>query len=190
MATYKVSKIQDRLLDHHVLTKQELYDEAYVQHPRFHRQCDFCGGKRCSRYVKGTTLPGCNSYKAQSEESPGRRLCDYRRCDLPHTHQTLACPVMHMRCSECGCRGHFGGCDLSSAAVMAALRADFEEFASVGIYTADRKKDPAWGWYPYPPTAKRDKKRPCFVYRDLRDRSVLDALDYVAGVLRLPTNQV
>ncbi len=182
LVDYKVPKVDERLLYHHFLSKEEQYEEAYAQYPRLHRRCDYCGGKRCSRFIRGTTLPSCNNYKSHTEEAPDRRMCDYRRCDTPHTHQTPVCPIMHMRCQECGCRGHAVGCDRSNSAIMSALRADFEEFAPVGLMTRDRKKDPAWGWYPYPRTAKRRPDRPAFVYRDLKDMEVLEALDYVAGV--------
>ncbi len=72
---------------------------------------------------------------------------------------------------------------------MAAFRTDFNEQARIGHYTARRRFDMAWSFYPYPPGAPRDPDAPCVSHASLEEMPVLEALPYLAGVLSLPENR-
>ncbi len=133
---YQVRARGDRLFNHHVFSKRERFDSAYIAQPLFHRRYDFCCGKRCSRYEKGTRLSACVSWDEQ-KKTPHRRLCDYRRCPNPQEHHTQACPTLMRRCGRCGCRGHDEreGCDPNNEHGMSLLTRDYKEGPQEGVYT-------------------------------------------------------
>ncbi len=72
---------------------------------------------------------------------------------------------------------------------MEAFRSDFEEWATVGVYTKDRTHDLAWGWYPYPRGVRRDEDRPILSYARLSDYPVHEALRLMTDACALPSNQ-
>ncbi len=183
------SFINKRLLDHDVMSKTEKEQNPYNTVVRYHRKCTYCGSGHCSKQMRSSALPNCNYFKEQVDYAPTRRMCDYRRCRDATRHQTVMCPFMHNRCAICQCRGHdaYDKCDIKNAAIMARLRADFEEHANVGFYTEDRRKFPWWGWYPYPPSAPTEWL--VVSYDKLNDMNVMGALALLEGLLCLPENQ-
>ena len=173
------------LLDHVTLTEEERLANAFLYRPRFEKRCDFCGGRHCSRYAKGTKIINCKKFREQQEFSPNRRICDYRRCSEPQRHHTTVCPTLHRRCTVCRYRGHEKYCDLSNPSVMSVLRADFEAAACHGILTRTRVDDPVWGWYDMPPTAPRNTR---FVdYGKITEMDVFEAISFVRSLFADPS---
>ncbi len=183
----QVAPIDESRLGNLRLSPTERRRNPYVLAPLLDARCDFCSAKHCSRFVAGTNQPNCLRYREQVTFAPTRRICDYRRCLAPHEHHTVACPYLHRRCSRCGCRGHDTAdeCDLRNAAVMARLRADFEEHANCGLMTRRRFAALEWGFYPIPSLRPEGN----FVsYRYLTDLPVLEAMAALQSLLLLPEN--
>ncbi len=185
-----VATVRARDLDHHRLNRKQHVNMAYASQPLYNRRCDFDGGSHCSRLNANHTGPACTNYSEHLDTAPDRRLCDYRRCTSASQHHTCACPMLHSRCPQCGCRGHMGGCRPNYAPAMEALRGDFEEVADVGIFTHDRVADLGWGFYPYPRGVRRDRDRPIASYSRLTSMPVLRALQFMADLVLLPENRV
>ncbi len=185
----QVLPISIRDLDHHKLTRAEHREMAYARHPLLNRKCDFCGRNYCSKKSKSSTRLACGLWEEHLEDAPTRRLCDYRRCEDGRAHHTSVCEMMHTRCYRCGTRGHDGGCRPEDERMMSAFRTDFEESAHFGVYTKDRAKDPAWGWYPYPRGVKRDEHNPIISYERLTDYPVFEAMRLMANACALPANR-
>ncbi len=171
------------------LSRAERYENRFKSDPVYESRCDYCGGRRCSRMIAGTSTPNCARYIEQIRLAPTRRVCNYRRCKNPTTHLTHVCPTLIQRCPRCQCRGHGPSdlCDPNSEEVMDRLRADFEEVADAGTYTNERQRDLCWGFYPYP-RGSPIEFRPAD-YDALTDMPVLHALDYLANLLSQPENQ-
>ncbi len=183
-------KLSKRLLDHPVLSLEQVVTNAYVAAPIFDKRCTFCASWHCSRYLKGTRTLNCATYKEQLELAPTRRICDYRRCGTAAVdHHTAVCPILHARCGVCHCRGHTAahGCNLGDERIMERLRYDFEEYADIGVYTKKRFANLAWGFYPYPSSAPRHVV--VVSYRRLSDMPVLAAIGLLETVLQLPENR-
>ena len=173
------------LVDHVTLTEEERLANAFLYRPRFEKRCDFCGGRHCSPYAKGTKIINCKKFGEQQEFSPNRRICDYRRCSEPQRHHTTVCPTLHRRCTVCRYRGHEKNCDLSNPSVMSVLRADFEAAACHGVLTRTRVDDPVWGWYDMPPTAPRNTR---FVdYGKITEMDVFEAISFVRSLFADPS---
>ncbi len=171
------------------LTRIERYENRFASNPVYESRCDHCGGKRCSRMLKGTATPNCARYSEQIRFAPTRRLCNYRRCPHPATHHTHVCPALVQRCPRCQCRGHGAAdlCDPNNPEVMDRLRADFEEVADASSLTSLRQQQLCWGFYPYPRGA------PCEFaptsYDALTEMPVLEAMHFLAALLSQPENQ-
>ncbi len=182
-------KLGKRLLDHPIMTKEQVVSNPYTAAPIFDKRCNFCASWHCSRYLRGTRTINCTCFKEQLELAPTRRLCDYRRCGAATDHHTAVCPTLHARCTICGCRGHTSshGCNLADERVMERLRYDFEEVADTGVYTAKRFDNLAWGFYPYPASAPRNVV--VVSYRRLSDLPVKAAIGLLDSVLQLPENR-
>ncbi len=186
----QVPSIARRDLDHHKLSRDEHMQMAYETDPLFNRRCDFCAGNYCSRLSKKERYPACGLYEDHILYAPTRRLCDYRRCVDPWDHQTSVCDTLHARCPKCGLRGHKEGCNLACARTMEGLRTDFEDYAQTGVFTRNRDRDLAWGWYRYPPGVKRDDDNPILSYARLIDLPVMEAIQLVDDACVLPDNLV
>ncbi len=183
-------KLGKRLLDHPIMTKEQVVLNPYVAAPIFDKRCCFCASWHCSRFLRGTRTPNCACYKEQLELAPTRRLCDYRRCGAAAVdHHTAVCPTLHARCNTCGCLGHTAahGCNLADERVRERLRYDFEEVADIGVYTQKRFENLAWGFYPYPTSAPRNVV--VVSYRRLSHLPVKAAMGLLDSVLQLPENR-
>ena len=191
----KRDPIDGTRLDHVRFNPHSRYNNAFDPSPRFERRCDFCGAHHCSRFLADSPgHPNCVRYREQRDYAPDRRLCRYRRCRQPADHHTLVCPSLHARCGRCGCRGHTAEqhCDTSNTAVMARLRADFEDAADEGFLTRRRFKQLAWGWYPYPLGSPHDNEGavpPPVSYNLLTSRPVMEATLQLRSILSLPQHQ-
>ncbi len=171
-------------LGYAVLTAEEEENNPFVNQPRFHRRCEFCSSQHCSKSYRDfpDKIP-CLKYRQQLEESPTRQVCHYIRCTDRASHHTSACEALHQKCSVCGMRGHGpqDKCDLKNSAIMDCLRADFEQFATMGYYTYYRKTELEWGWYNFTKEAVQGEELAAD-YVELTDMNVLDAIATVEAI--------
>ncbi len=176
-------------LDQPHLNAEQRFLNKFASQPVVESKCDFCGGRHCSRHIRGGLSPNCSYYRDHVRTAPSRRLCNYRRCRDNAAHHTQVCPFALRRCPLCHCRGHGpeDRCDERDEKVMEALRADFEEVADELHYARNRATSLCWGWYPYPQGAPLT-----FVpvsYHTLTEMPVLQAMALLRSLLALPENQ-
>ncbi len=177
--------ISKSALLHDILLQEEQDDLPFSDVTvRFHRRCQFCSGKHCSKYFKNApTTPCCLKFREHVYWAPTRDECKYIRCPDRKTHHVTVCPHLHSKCPVCKLRGHDANdrCDIGNPAIMSRLRSDFEQAAPLGFHTKHRRDNLEWGFYHFTKDCFKTTRHPVD-YLELNRMAVLDAVATVQAI--------